>query len=116
MLFHQHFKLGVVIVPEADALSLAHADAVNKAGMHQLVGQNKRAACTHGGQNALIGVVAAAEHQCGLRAIGRRQFPLKSLLLVAGAREQARRTGAHAQGGSILLRPEFLPQVGIVAK
>ena len=57
--------------------------------MHQFVGQNKRAVRANGWQNALIGVVAAAKYQSGLRAVGRCQLPLKSLLLVAGAREQS---------------------------
>ena len=90
MLLHQHFKLRVVVVAKADAFCLAHAYAVDKAGVHQFVGQHKSARGAHGWQNALIGVVAAAKHKGGLCPVGGGQLGFKGLLLVASSREQAR--------------------------
>ena len=62
VLFEQSFQLCQIVVTVADAFGGRQADAVNQAGMDELVGKYQRLCIAYGGQDARVGMIPAVEH------------------------------------------------------
>ena len=66
MFLQQGFQLGIVLMPEAYALGSRETDAVNQAGVHQLVGKYQCMGIRYCRQDTGVHVITTAEHQCRL--------------------------------------------------
>ncbi|EDS16387.1 hypothetical protein BACSTE_00517 [Bacteroides stercoris ATCC 43183] len=110
VLFEQPFQLCQIVVAVADAFGGRQADAVNQAGMDELVGKYQRLCIAYGGQDARVGMIPAVEHQCGFRAEKVCQFGFQLFVNGEVARQQPgrRRGGQERVGGECA--QEFLAQ------
>ena len=123
MLFDEPAGLGEVVVPVTDAPGCREADAVNQAGMYELVGQDKGLGIADGGKDAGIGVVPAIEDQGGLCPEEPGEFVLQLGIAgeVAGeqaiagevAGEQAGRRGGGQEGIGGQCLQKCFPQAAV---